>query len=171
MASKSGIFFMSGTSKQFEWVLTKYQEALQAKADSKNSKSEVLLKLDKWWVEVKSWKENVLSWCRSVQPAASPSSPGSARHDWVAGYRLNVANISCSTHHHHQLMCQLIVSLSDAIYRDLTQSHTFISFVRGGRGDSGDHVLCVGLPGCGPGQVARLGQAAASCSQASHLPS
>lgn len=48
MASKSGIFFMSGTSKQFEWVLTKYQEALQAKADSKNSKSEVLLKLDKW---------------------------------------------------------------------------------------------------------------------------
>merc|ERR1712012_1317256 len=49
MASKSGIFFMSGTSKQFEWVLTKYQEALQAKADSKNSKSEVLLKLDKWY--------------------------------------------------------------------------------------------------------------------------
>ena len=48
MASKSGIFFMSGTSKQFEWVYNRYQEALQAKADSKNSKSEVLLKLDKW---------------------------------------------------------------------------------------------------------------------------
>merc|ERR1712227_22452 len=49
MASKSAQFFMSGTNKQFEWVLTKYQEALQAKADSKNSKSEVLLKLDKWY--------------------------------------------------------------------------------------------------------------------------
>merc|ERR1711923_607273 len=49
MASKSGIFFMSGTSKQFEWVYNRYQEALQAKADSKNSKSEVLLKLDKWY--------------------------------------------------------------------------------------------------------------------------
>jgi len=29
--------------------LSKYPEALQAKADSKNSKSEVLLKLDKWY--------------------------------------------------------------------------------------------------------------------------
>jgi len=49
MASKSGQFFMSGTNKQFEFVYSKYQEALQAKADSKNSKSEVLLKLDKWY--------------------------------------------------------------------------------------------------------------------------
>merc|ERR1711923_621822 len=49
MASKSGIFFMSGTSKQFEWVYNRYQEALQAKADSKNSKSEILIKLDKWY--------------------------------------------------------------------------------------------------------------------------
>merc|ERR1712241_1233533 len=49
MASKSAQFFMSGTSKQFEFVYSKYQEALQAKADSKNSKSEVLLKLDKWY--------------------------------------------------------------------------------------------------------------------------
>ena len=48
MASKSAQFFMSGTNKQFEFVYSKYQEALQAKADSKNSKSEVLLKLDKW---------------------------------------------------------------------------------------------------------------------------
>merc|ERR1711990_885691 len=49
MASKSAQFFMSGTNKQFEFVYSKYQEALQAKADSKNSKSEVLLKLDKWY--------------------------------------------------------------------------------------------------------------------------
>jgi len=49
MASKSAQFFMNGTNKQFEFVFSKYQEALQAKADSKNSKSEVLLKLDKWY--------------------------------------------------------------------------------------------------------------------------
>merc|ERR1711884_604339 len=49
MASKSAQFFMSGTNKQFEFVYSKYQEAPQAKADSKNSKSEVLLKLDKWY--------------------------------------------------------------------------------------------------------------------------
>merc|ERR1712117_434256 len=47
MALKSVQFFLSGTPKQF--VLSKYQDALQAKADSKNSKSEVLLKLDKWY--------------------------------------------------------------------------------------------------------------------------
>jgi len=49
MASNSAHFFMSGTTKQFDFVLSKYQDALQAKADSKNSKSEVLLKLDKWY--------------------------------------------------------------------------------------------------------------------------
>merc|ERR1712115_613155 len=49
MASKSAQFFENGTNKQFEFVFSKYQEALQAKADSKNSKSEVLLKLDKWY--------------------------------------------------------------------------------------------------------------------------
>merc|ERR1719204_1800984 len=49
MASNSAHFFMSGTTKQFDFVLTKYQDALRAKADSKNSKSEVLLKLDKWY--------------------------------------------------------------------------------------------------------------------------
>merc|ERR1712045_548624 len=49
MASKSAQFLMSGTNKQFEFVYSKYQEALQANADSKNSKSEVLLKLDKWY--------------------------------------------------------------------------------------------------------------------------
>merc|ERR1712117_994607 len=47
MALKSVQFFLSGTPKQF--VLSKYQDALQAKADSKNSKSEVLIKLDKWY--------------------------------------------------------------------------------------------------------------------------
>merc|ERR1711923_76237 len=49
MASKSAQFFENGTNKQFEFVLSKYQEALQAKADSKNSKAEVLIKLDKWY--------------------------------------------------------------------------------------------------------------------------
>merc|ERR1711936_1042917 len=49
MASKSAQFFENGTNKQFEFVLSKYQEALQAKADSKNSKSEILIKLDKWY--------------------------------------------------------------------------------------------------------------------------
>ena len=48
MASKSAQFFESGTNKQFEFVFSKYQDALQAKADSKNSKSEILIKLDKW---------------------------------------------------------------------------------------------------------------------------
>ena len=68
--------------------------------------------------------------CSPQRPPAAQAAPAMTE----SGYRLNVANISCSTHHHHQLMCQLIVSLSDAIYRDLTQSHTFISFMRGGEG-------------------------------------
>jgi len=49
MAVKSSQFFLQGTSKQFEFVLNKYQDALQAKADAKNSKAEVLLRLDKWY--------------------------------------------------------------------------------------------------------------------------
>merc|ERR1712117_196373 len=49
MASQSAQFFENGTNKQFEFVFSKYQEALQAKADSKNSKSEILIKLDKWY--------------------------------------------------------------------------------------------------------------------------
>ena len=40
---------MKGTHKQFEFVLGKYQEALRAKAEAKNSKPENLLKLDKWF--------------------------------------------------------------------------------------------------------------------------
>merc|ERR1712223_234897 len=42
-------FFENGTNKQFEWVLGKYQEALQAKAEGKPGKAESLLKLDKWY--------------------------------------------------------------------------------------------------------------------------
>jgi len=42
-------FFENGTNKQFEWVLGKYQEALQAKAEGKPGKAEALLKLDKWY--------------------------------------------------------------------------------------------------------------------------
>ena len=49
MALKSRDFFMKGTHKQFEFVLTKYEDALRAKAESKNSKPENLVKLDKWF--------------------------------------------------------------------------------------------------------------------------
>ena len=42
-------FFENGSNKQFEWVLSKYQETLQAKADGKPGKAEALLKLDKWY--------------------------------------------------------------------------------------------------------------------------
>jgi len=49
MASKSSDFFENGSSKQFEWVLSKYDTAIQLKADSKSSKAETLLKLDKWY--------------------------------------------------------------------------------------------------------------------------
>merc|ERR1712180_31500 len=48
-SSVSADFFENGTNKQFEWVLSKYQEALQAKADGKPGKAEALLKLDKWY--------------------------------------------------------------------------------------------------------------------------
>jgi len=49
MTPKSSHFFENGTNKQFEFILSKYDEALQAKADSKNSKSEILIKLDRWY--------------------------------------------------------------------------------------------------------------------------
>merc|ERR1712130_808017 len=42
-------FFENGTNKQFEWVLGKYQETMQAKAEGKPGKAEALLKLDKWY--------------------------------------------------------------------------------------------------------------------------
>ena len=37
-------FFENGTNKQFEWVLGKYQETMQAKAEGKPGKAEALLK-------------------------------------------------------------------------------------------------------------------------------
>ena len=49
MSLKSRDFFIRGTHKQFEFVLGKYQDALRAKAEAKNSKPENLLKLDKWF--------------------------------------------------------------------------------------------------------------------------
>ena len=49
MTPKSSHFFENGTNEQFEFILSRYDEALQAKADSKNSKSEILMKLDKWY--------------------------------------------------------------------------------------------------------------------------
>jgi len=49
MSLKSAQFFENGTNAQFEFVLSKYQEALQAKAESKKSNPDVLIKLDKWY--------------------------------------------------------------------------------------------------------------------------
>jgi len=49
MGSKTAEFFENGTSKQFEFVMTKYQEALHTLAESKKAKSETLIKLDKWF--------------------------------------------------------------------------------------------------------------------------
>jgi hypothetical protein len=46
--SRSCVFFEEGTHAQFEFVLTKYDEALKAKANAKSSKPESLIKLDKW---------------------------------------------------------------------------------------------------------------------------
>jgi len=48
-SSKTAIFFEQGTPAQFDYVLSKYQEALEAKANSKSSKPETLIKLDKWY--------------------------------------------------------------------------------------------------------------------------
>ena len=42
-------FSCQGTNKQFEWVFGKYEEALKAKAEAKDSKPENLLKIDKWF--------------------------------------------------------------------------------------------------------------------------
>lgn len=41
-------FFAEGKPNQFEWVLTQYDTALRAKAESKSSKPENVIKLDKW---------------------------------------------------------------------------------------------------------------------------
>merc|ERR1719239_1395721 len=48
-SSVTADFFENGTNKQFEWVLDKYQETMQAKAEGKPGKAEALLKLDKWY--------------------------------------------------------------------------------------------------------------------------
>merc|ERR1712001_346610 len=49
MASKTKDFFENGTSKQFEWVLKLYDQALRLKAENKSSKPENIIKLDKWY--------------------------------------------------------------------------------------------------------------------------
>jgi len=49
MATRSSEFFENGSSNQFEWVLGKYDIAMQLKAEVKPSKAETLLKLDKWY--------------------------------------------------------------------------------------------------------------------------
>merc|ERR1712038_2165675 len=51
MASKMNTkdFFGKGTPGQFEWVLNLYDQALRLKAESKSSKPENVIKLDKWY--------------------------------------------------------------------------------------------------------------------------
>lgn len=41
-------FFAEGSASQFEHVLSLYPQALRLKADTKNKKSEELIKLDDW---------------------------------------------------------------------------------------------------------------------------
>ena len=50
MASKMTTkdFFASGTPTQFDFALTLYDRALRLKAESKSSKPENVIKLDKW---------------------------------------------------------------------------------------------------------------------------
>merc|ERR1712001_389488 len=42
-------FFAEGSPGQFEWTLTQYDVALRLKAESKSSKPENVIKLDKWY--------------------------------------------------------------------------------------------------------------------------
>merc|ERR1712226_152076 len=49
MASKTKDFFENGTSKQYEFTLKQYDQALRLKAEAKSSKPENVIKLDKWY--------------------------------------------------------------------------------------------------------------------------
>ena len=50
MASKMNTkdFFADGTTQQFDFISTLYDKALRLKAESKSSKPENVIKLDKW---------------------------------------------------------------------------------------------------------------------------
>lgn len=50
MASKMNtrVFFAEATTEQFDFVSTLYDKALRLKAESKSSKPENVIKLDKW---------------------------------------------------------------------------------------------------------------------------
>ena len=49
MATRTKDFFETATPGQFEWVLNLYDQALRLKAESKSSKPENVIKLDKWY--------------------------------------------------------------------------------------------------------------------------
>jgi len=49
MTTNTTVFFEQGTPAQFEFVLSKYEETLRAKAEAKSSKPETLIKLDQWY--------------------------------------------------------------------------------------------------------------------------
>ncbi len=46
--SKSRDFFLGGSSREFDAVLKLYDQALRMKAESKSSKPDNVVKLDKW---------------------------------------------------------------------------------------------------------------------------
>ena len=69
-------FFAEGTPGQFEWTLTHYDVALRLKAESKSSKPENVIKLDKWWVI--SWKKT--SWTFITWRQASQAKPADSAH-------------------------------------------------------------------------------------------
>ena len=48
MATKTKDFFQNGAHNQMEWVLNLYDQALRLKAESKSSKPDNMIKLDKW---------------------------------------------------------------------------------------------------------------------------
>ncbi|GAB6020376.1 hypothetical protein CHUAL_003085 [Chamberlinius hualienensis] len=65
-------FFAKGTPNEWEYILTKYKDALRLKAQQKNKKPEELLKLDSWYQEelpklIQSRKEKHLTHDELVQ--------------------------------------------------------------------------------------------------------
>ena len=42
-------FFGKGTPNQYDFILAQYDQALRLKAESKSSKPENIIKLDKWY--------------------------------------------------------------------------------------------------------------------------
>ncbi len=48
ICAKSREFFLSGSARQYDAVLTLYDQAIRLKAENKSSKPDNVVKLDKW---------------------------------------------------------------------------------------------------------------------------